>query len=81
MLDWAFYEDLQKLQPILLIFLQELIHVGGYVVDGRRTPMCPEEGDCGDEQFLDAAYVDEEVKIALFQMYSSKAPRPDGFPA
>jgi hypothetical protein len=30
---------------------------------------------------LMAAYTEEEVKIALFQMYPTKAPGPDGYPA
>jgi hypothetical protein len=29
---------------------------------------------------LSAEYTEEEVKNALFQMFPTKAPRPDGFP-
>lgn len=31
-------------------------------------------------EWLDASYTAEEVKTALFRMYPTKAPGPDGFP-
>ena len=35
----------------------------------------------GMNDILCAPYMNEEVKVALFQMFPTKAPGPDGFPA
>ena len=62
-----FYEDLYKAEGTIGIE-EVLSHVPRKVTNEMNTE-------------LESPYTSEEVKVALFQMFPTKAPGPDGFPA
>jgi hypothetical protein len=79
--DGGMTEDPQELSTITNNFFGNLYESEGVhgmeevlnTVPRRVTPLMNEE--------ITAPYCEEEVKTALFQMYPTKAPGPDGYPA
>ena len=63
----SFYENLYQSEGVQNMEAV-LEHVPRKVTAVMNTKLC-------------APYTTEEVKVALFQMFSTKAPGPDGFPA
>lgn len=63
----AFYQDLYTSEGVQGI-QQVIDHVPRKVTAAMNSELC-------------APYTREEVKTALFQMFPTKAPGPDGFPA
>lgn len=58
------------------LYLSEGVHDTNRMLDSVPPKVTPVMN-----QILEADYMQEEVKVDLFQMFPTKAPGPDGFPA
>lgn len=79
--DGQLTEDMTEMQQLALEFYKNLyssvgVHGVVEVLEHVPTKVTPAMND-----ILLAPYDEKEVKAALFQMFPTKAPGPDGFPA
>jgi hypothetical protein len=81
MTDGTVTQDVDTMQSMTRDFYQHLYTAEG--TQGMQTVLetVPRRVTSGMNTFLTAPYTGEEVKKALFQMFPTKAPGPDGFPA
>lgn len=79
--DGQVTEDIQEMGVLISEFYKELYQSEGTenieaVLDHVQRKVTPEMNER-----LVATFTVEKVKVALFQMFPTKAPEPDGFPA
>jgi hypothetical protein len=74
-------EDIQEISDLSRDFFGNLYQTEG--THGMESVLntVPRKVSASMNAGLTKPYTEAEVKIALFQMYPMKAPRPDGFPA
>ena len=79
--DGQLTDDLSEMQKLALDFYKALYTSEG--VEGLDDVLqhVPSKVTAAMNMEICAPYTKEEVKIALFQMFPTKAPGPDGFPA
>jgi ribonuclease HI len=80
-LDGTITNDPLEMQALAKEFYHELFTSQG--VNGMDAVLehVPQKVTANMNESLTAPYTEEEVKVALFQMFPSKAPGPDGYPA
>lgn len=77
--DESFSEDAQQLQAHAVEFYRNLYNTEGTTgMDTVLSSVLVKVTSIMNER-LDAPYTEAKVKSALFQMYLTKAPGPDGF--
>lgn len=73
-------EDPQQLKALALAFYKNLYSSEGVANMEAVLMHVPRKVSDEMNASLCAPYSENEVKIALFQMFPNKAPGPDGFP-
>jgi hypothetical protein len=79
--DGTTTEDIHEISEMSKSFFGTLYESEGTHDMARVLDTVPRKVTRQMNEDLMAAYTEEEVKIALFQMYPTKAPGPDGYPA
>ncbi|XP_073353989.1 uncharacterized protein [Aegilops tauschii subsp. strangulata] len=79
--DGSLTEDNQEMEGLVNAFYMNLYSSEGVQNMERVIDAVPRRVSEEMNVKLNAAYTQEEVKVALFQMFPVKSPGPDGFPA
>jgi len=79
--DGQFTEVEREMSEMAMLFYQKLYTTEGTIGMERVLDTIPSKVTTGMNSQLLRPYTKEEVKAALFQMFPTKAPGPDGFPA
>ena len=79
--DGTIYSDPQELADMTSAFYENLYTSEGCIGIEEVLSHIPRRVDAAMNARLNARYNRDEVKEALFQMFLTKAPDPDGFPA
>ena len=79
--DGSLTEDFAEMKSIVVDFYKNLFMTEGTSHMDDVLSCVPLKVNAEMNKFLNEPFSDEEVKRALFQMYPSKAPGPDGFQA
>lgn len=74
-------EDMTEMQQLALDFYRNLYTSEGVQGVEEVLEHVPAKVTPAMNEILMAPYEEKEVKTALFQMFPTKAPGPDGFPA
>lgn len=79
--DGQLTEDRREMEELTTDFYKNLYTSEGVQDMDRVLNTVPTKVTPAMNDLLNAPYTHEEVKQALFQMFPTKAPGPDGFPA
>ena len=79
--DGQLTEDILEMKALTTSFYKTLYTYEGVQNMDRVISTVPRKVTRGMNEILNAPYTDKEVKTALFQMFPTKSPGPDGFPA
>ena len=79
--DGTACEDPVLLEQMTVEFYEKLYASEGVIGIEEVLSHVPFKVTPDMNEILQRPYTEVEIKIALFQMYPTKAPRPDGFPS
>jgi len=79
--DGQFTEVEREMSEMAMLFYQKLYTIEGTIGMERVLDTIPSKVTAEMNSQLLRPYTKEEVKVALFHMFPTKAPGPDGFPA